>query len=136
MAKLYKITFYEKSKAKGGEAQAVRWCATRQEAELIRGAHRANPGAAAAEGRANPGAAAAEGRANPGGRGSELIQGGASELIEVEIDELELRQAAVNWLNRSEKMRLIAKKREANKTSEQKKEIMRKVWEKRKANQN
>lgn len=124
MAKLFKIITYDKSKAKGGEAQAVRWCTTRQEAELIQGAHRANPGAAA------------EGRANPGGRGGELIQGGASELIEVELDELELRQAAVNWLNRSEKMRLIAKKREANKNAEQKKEIMRKVWEKRKANQN
>lgn len=87
-------------------AAAPRWCATRQEAELILGG-------------------AGGGRANPGGRRkSELIE-------EVELDEVELRQAAASWLNRCEKMRQVALKREANKTAAQRSADMKKNWDKR-----
>lgn len=87
-------------------AAAPRWCATRQEAELILGG-------------------AGGGRANPGGRRKgELIE-------EVELDDVELRQAAASWLNRCEKMRQVALKREANKTAAQRSADMKKNWEKR-----
>lgn len=112
MAKLYKTINAGASAADaakhgrpaGSAGGHVRWYVTQQEAEL---------------------AMAAEAATNPGG--------GASELIEVELDELELRQAAVNWLNRSETMRQAALKREANKSAEQRSNIMRKAWQKRKS---
>ena len=106
MAKLYRLYFEQGGKNTANTTTphaATSWHTTRQEAELIRGA-------------AAP--------ANPG-EGRWLIE-------ERELDELELRQAAANWLNRSEAMRLAAFKREAKKTAEQRSENMRKAWKTRK----
>lgn len=60
--------------------------------------------------------------------------GGAAKLEAVEFDELELRQAAANWLNASEVKRIAAKKREANKTAKQRSDNMKKAWATRKKN--
>lgn len=107
MAKLYRLYFEQYGKtANADSTRAATYYTTRTEAEqaeLIRGTAAA---------------------ANPG-EGRWLIR-------EIELDELELRQAAANWLNRSEAMRLAAFKREAKKTAEQRSENMRKAWKTRK----
>ena len=54
--------------------------------------------------------------------------GGAAKLEAVELDELELRQAAANWLNMQAKCRENALKREANKTAKQRSDNMKKAW--------
>ena len=81
-------------------------------------------------GSASLGGRASRGRAGLGnGRAS---QGGAARISQVEIDELIMRQWAANWANQSEVRREAAKRREASKTPEQRSEIMRKAWKKRK----
>lgn len=81
-------------------------------------------------GSASRGGRASQGRAGLGnGRAS---QGGAARISHVEIDELIMRQWAANWANQSEVRREAAKRREASKTPEQRSEIMRKAWKKRK----
>lgn len=81
-------------------------------------------------GRASHGRAELAGGAGLGeGRAS---QGGAARISQVELDELIMRGYAAKWLNACEIKREAARKREAAKTDEQKKEIMRKVWQKRK----
>ena len=66
-------------------------------------------------------------------REARLIMGVGEALAEVELDELELRQAAANWLNASEVKRIAAKKREANKTAKQRSDNMKKAWATRRA---
>lgn len=51
----------------------------------------------------------------------------------IELDEIELRQAAAKWLNASAIKRAAAIKREANKTAKQRSDNMRKAWDTRKA---
>ena len=99
-----------------------RWYITRGEAEAALSALRAAGG-----GGANPGGAAA---------GEVGLARGARGLIrEEQVDELVMRQWAANWANASEAKRVAAKKREAAKTPEQRSQIMKKAWEKRKAKQ-
>lgn len=87
-------------------------------------------GRASRGGRASQGGAELAGGAGLGkGRAS---QGGAAKISQVEIDELIMRQWAANWANQSEVRREAAKRREASKTPEQRSEIMRKAWKKRK----
>ena len=91
-------------------------------------------GRASRGGRASHGGAELAGGAGLGkGRAS---QGGAARISQVEIDELIMRQWAANWANQSEVRKVAAKKREASKTPEQRSEIMKKAWEKRKSKQN
>lgn len=82
--------------------------------------------------------AADGGRANPGGGAGkvELIRGARGLIREEEVDELIMRQWAANWANQSEVRKAAAKKREASKTPEQRSEIMKKAWEKRKSSKN
>lgn len=51
----------------------------------------------------------------------------------IELDEVEARQAAANWLNHCESMRARAIKREANKTAKERSDNMKKAWVTRKA---
>lgn len=51
----------------------------------------------------------------------------------IELDEVEARQAAANWLNHCESMRARAIKREANKTAKERSDNMKKAWITRKA---
>lgn len=51
----------------------------------------------------------------------------------VEFDEIEIREYAAKWLSWCAKRKSMALKREANKTPEQRSEIMRKAWAKRKS---
>ena len=51
----------------------------------------------------------------------------------IELDEIEARQAAANWLNHCESMRQRAIKREANKTAKERSDNMKKAWITRKA---
>ena len=83
-----------------------------------------------------PAGSASRGRAELAGGaglgGGRASQGGAAKISQVEIDELIMRQWAANWANQSEVRREAAKRREASKTPEQRSEIMRKAWKKRK----
>lgn len=59
--------------------------------------------------------------------------GAAAKVEAVEIDEMILRGYAVRLLNNKEKSIAAAKKREAQKTAEQRSDAMKKAWIKRKA---
>lgn len=61
-------------------------------------------------------------------REARLSMGAGDELSELELDELELRQAAANWLTASATKQAAAIKREANKTAKQRSDNMRKAW--------
>jgi hypothetical protein len=101
------------------EAGRLRWYISEAEARYSLGGDAA---VAQLSGGGNAGATA-KAAANPGGGGA---------IQAVELDELIMRGYAVKWLNACEVRREAARKREAAKTAEQKKEIMRKVWQKRK----
>ena len=58
---------------------------------------------------------------------------GAS-VVRVDVDEIEMRQAACAWYNFCEKKREIAKAREAKKSAGEKAAVAAKVWAKRRAN--
>ena len=60
--------------------------------------------------------------------------GDAAKIEAVEIDEVELREAAAKWLSWCAKRKAMALKREANRTAEQKAAMAKKVWESRKKN--
>ena len=82
--------------------------------------------------------AADGGRASQGGGGAGevgLARGARGLIREEQVDELIMRQWAANWANQSEVRKAAAKKREASKTPEQRSEIMKKAWEKRKSKQ-
>lgn len=66
-------------------------------------------------------------------REARLSMGAGEALAEVELDELELRQAAANWLTTSATKQAAAVKREANKTAEQRSDNMKKAWATRRA---
>lgn len=66
-------------------------------------------------------------------REARLSMGAGEALAEVELDELELRQAAANWLTTSATKQAAAIKREANKTAEQRSDNMKKAWATRRA---
>lgn len=66
---------------------------------------------------------------------AELIRGAAELVEEHDYDELELRRLATERLNDGEVRRLAAIKREANKSAEQKKAEVAKMWAKRRANE-
>lgn len=72
--------------------------------------------------------------------GGELIRGGGranpGRVAPVEVDELIMRQWAASWANMSQSRSESAKKREAAKSPEQRSEIMRKAWAKRKEKSN
>lgn len=61
-------------------------------------------------------------------REARLSMGAGDELSELELDELELRQAAANWLTMCATKQAAAIKREANKTAKQRSDNMRKAW--------
>ena len=71
---------------------------------------------------------------------AELIPGGGranpGRVAPVEVDELIMRQWAASWANMSQSRSESAKKREAAKSPEQRSEIMRKAWAKRKEKSN
>lgn len=60
--------------------------------------------------------------------------GDAAKIEAVEIDDVELREAAAKWLSWCAKRKAMALKREANRTAEQKAAMAKKVWESRKKN--
>lgn len=61
-------------------------------------------------------------------REARLSMGAGDELSELELDELELRQAAANWLTASATKQAAAIKREASKTAQQRSDNMKKAW--------
>lgn len=61
-------------------------------------------------------------------REARLSMGADDELSELELDELELRQDAANWLTMCAARQEAAIRREANKTAEQRSDNMRKAW--------
>lgn len=66
-------------------------------------------------------------------REARLIMRPADELAVLELDELELRQAAANWLTMCATKQAAAIKREANKTAKQRSDNMKKAWATRRA---
>lgn len=61
--------------------------------------------------------------------GRERVAGdGAAKLEVVELDELELRQAAANWLTMCAARQAAAIRREASKTAAQRSDNMKKAW--------
>lgn len=59
---------------------------------------------------------------------------GATTVEAVELDDVELREAAAKWLTLRAKNSATAKKREANRTAAQRTENAQKVWAARKKN--
>lgn len=66
--------------------------------------------------------------------GAIVGNGGGASVVRVDVDEIEMRQAASAWFNFCEKKREIAKKREAKKSAGEKAAVAAKVWAKRRAN--
>ena len=62
------------------------------------------------------------------------LDGGGASVVRVDVDEIEMRQAACAWFNFCEKKREIAKAREAKKSAGEKAAVAAKVWAKRRAN--
>lgn len=80
------------------------------------------------EGATRWGATEADARAYPTGYDT------AATIERLELDDMEARAMACEWLNFREKCKRNAKKREKAKTAERKTEIAQKVWAKRRAN--
>lgn len=68
--------------------------------------------------------------------GGGVIAGGGAgvSVARVDVDEIEMRQAACAWLNFRAKTAENAKKREAKRTASEKAATAAKVWAKRRAN--
>lgn len=90
-------------------------------------------------------------RASAGAGGARVLENGAStsaarvpagknrldvdgEIDEVDVDEVDVRSMAAQWLNLKAVNQENAFKREANKTAQQRSDNMRKAWETRRKN--